>query len=237
MAVFARLRRRFRRKFSNLDPIDRNSPSQMEIVTPDQVPGAMDAASLMGVLPPPDECILCQNLLKLNHMYEWKTRTVALTATSMCFACEGETILRDNVLLHEVRSHDTIQPRPGGPPTFANIARTARAPYRPAHSHCPPPLAPTAERAAPAIRAWHSPASPADRARAWARRHLAPTRTDAPHPQRRGAAPSLAGARARAAPAARRQRTRRGAGAGCAGDGDVQAELGAIYIYIFIYNR
>ncbi len=74
----------------------------MEIVTPDQMPGAMDAASLMGVLPPPDDCILCQNLLKLNHMYEWKTRTVALTASSMCFSCEGETTLRDNILLHEV---------------------------------------------------------------------------------------------------------------------------------------
>jgi hypothetical protein len=100
MPVFGKIRRRARRKPAAVSHSDMSN--DLELVTPDKAPGSMDAGSLLGVLPEEQDCLIFQNLLKLNHLYEWRPRIVALTEFELCFACEGESHLRDSIPLHEV---------------------------------------------------------------------------------------------------------------------------------------
>ena len=104
MTFISALRKKLRpKKLLQMNVVDANNQNS-SIVTPDQVPGSMDAASLMGVMPNLNDCLISQNLLKLNHLYEWKIRTVALTHDLLLFSRVGEEIVCDKVILHEVRT-------------------------------------------------------------------------------------------------------------------------------------
>jgi hypothetical protein len=62
----------------------------------------LDGASLLGVMPKKEHCVLNDVLMKLNHEFEWTPRQLALTVSNLCFSFVGEDCMRDNIFLHEV---------------------------------------------------------------------------------------------------------------------------------------
>jgi hypothetical protein len=62
----------------------------------------LDGASLLGVMPNKEHCIIHDVVMKLNHEFEWTPRQLALTVSNVCFSFVGEDCMRDNIFLHEV---------------------------------------------------------------------------------------------------------------------------------------
>ena len=91
------LRRRPKRGRQKFDEQD-------EFITPDQVHTVnVDAKAMFGIMPNESECILMDNVSKLNHECQWIHRCLALTNEFLCFSFDKYDAIRDKILLSEVR--------------------------------------------------------------------------------------------------------------------------------------
>ena len=76
-----------------------------EMITPDTVENViLDAATLLGIMPPEEDCILYGVLHKINHECVWSKRKLALTNDTLYLSFEHEANVRDSIPLHEASS-------------------------------------------------------------------------------------------------------------------------------------
>ena len=98
----AKLLSNSRTKLKPAKPDNKKKPG--EFITPSLDDANVDATSLLGVMPSPSDCIMQDVLFKLNHLYEWTPRQLAMTKSALCFCFEGDQAVRDSIFLHEVRA-------------------------------------------------------------------------------------------------------------------------------------